>query len=854
MTIDVRPMSSDVLASLDAAYQDWDRTAAAQRARAAEESRLEFVSRFPLDEWPTMPLERYALGQQIDGGSACWWLEFNTKNVASMSGGSSSKHLIFKGSDGQWRFPKQYATVEQAWEAVRAGFVEAFRLAEVDQMDDIYNIEALYGAPALRTKALYMYFPDKFIPVCSFLHLHHFLDQLSQRYDANWLLGTNVLLLNTLRTVPFLQGLSTHELMTFAYHWADPRATPRLFKIAPGEQGRLWNDCLTGKFICVGWDEVGDLTNFRSKEDFKRAFADSYATEYNHNESTISRKANELWTLTTLEPGDLILANRGISEILAVGTVTDTGYEYRPDRAEYRHTVGVDWDLSAQKAIEPIGAWRTTTVSRVTAAVHRRLFSQQSPQPDVLAAIPVAVDDPYTTIEQAVKARGQVILYGPPGTGKTYVARRAAMWIAAGGSANPTAAQLLDDGPLVLEQETALATPQRRWQRVWFVVASPSTWSSEQRFRIDSIDQRYDGLQPNFAELSPGDLVVVYEASPTERIVALATVTQGHTAEVNTEQGFDLAPLVRIDNGIDSATLHSDPVLRHSEPAMHQCQGTLFALSSAEADRLLGMLTESNPTVDELMKPAPARLTRVTFHPSYTYEDFIEGFRPSPNGSGTLDLRLADGVFKRVCLAAAANPDVPYVVLIDEINRGNIAKIFGELITLIEHDKRGMSVTLPQSGHSFSIPPNVVLIGTMNTADRSIQLLDTALRRRFRFIELMPDSTTLEGVAIAGLGLAEFLDGLNDAIRNHVGRERQIGHAVFFQHGEVITSPEAFVDVFHHEVLPLVQEYLYDNYADLERVFGPGIIDAERAQLRDGLDDPITLCALLSEQFGLAAS
>src|SRR5690606_18660653 len=119
-------------------------------------------------------------------------------------------------------------------------------------------------------------------------------------------------------------------------------------------------------------------------------------------------------------------------------------------------------------------------------------------------------------------------------------------------------------------------------------------------------------------------------------------------------------------------------------------------------------------------------LTRLTFHASYSYEDFIEGFRPVAAKDGNLALRLEDGIFKRVCREAQANPDKPYLVLIDEINRANVAKVLGELITLLERDKRGMRVSLPQSKESFTIPPNVYVLATMNTADRSIKLLDAA--------------------------------------------------------------------------------------------------------------------------------
>ncbi len=854
VTLEVQKIPESALASIAESFASWDREQAAELAKNAEELRLEFLELFPLDVWPTLPIERYALGQQVEGGSFCWWLEFNTKQIASMSGGSSAKHLIFRGADGQWRFPTRYSTVEDAWSEVRAGFEEAFRLAEADQIDEIWGIEALYGAPALRTKALYMYFPEKFIPVCSFTHLHRFLSYLGQDYDTNWVLGTNVLLMRTLQSIPLLHGLSNQELGYFLYHWMDPREASQVVKIAPGEQGRFWEDCLSGGYICVGWDEVDDLRSYASKEEFRRAFSAKYASEYKDRESIITRKSNELWTLMTLAPGDQVIANRGITEILAVGTVTDSGYEFRVDRPEYRHTVSVDWDTSRACKINPVGAWRTTTVSKVSPAQYRRLFSGMENGADRLPP-PATIDSVLLDVERALHARGQAILYGPPGTGKTFWALRAAVWLSAGGSAKPEASQVLSDPKWFSETEKTLTTRQLRLPRVWFMVSNPANWSWEELFEDGYTEYSYGRIQNHFPEVAVGDLVFGYESAPTSRVVAVARVTQGYQPEIDPDHGLTLEPVEWIESGLDFATLKADPLVGLSEPVRFQCQGTLFALTEAEAHRLLQLSSDSNPYLKDTLTSPAAQLTRVTFHPSYTYEDFIEGFRPSQNAEGGLELQLADGVFKKVCTAAATDPKQPYVILIDEINRGNIAKIFGELITLLELDKRGLTATLPQSGEQFSVPPNVFIIGTMNTADRSIQLLDTAVRRRFRFIELMPDSDTLEGGSIAGLLLPEFLDQLNEMIRRKVGRERQIGHAVLFQGPVVVSSPEAFAEVFRHEILPMVQEYLYDNYADLADVFGANIIDASHERVAAGaFDDPVALCGWLAEQFDAAST
>ncbi len=253
--------------------------------------------------------------------------------------------------------------------------------------------------------------------------------------------------------------------------------------------------------------------------------------------------------------------------------------------------------------------------------------------------------------------------------------------------------------------------------------------------------------------------------------------------------------------------------------------------------------------VPESTRAAP--LTLLTFHPSYAYEDFIEGFKPAPTSDGTLSLRLEDGVFKRVCREAARHPSRNYLVLIDEINRANISRVFGELITLLEKDKRGLQVVLPQSKESFAIPPNVYIVGTMNTADRSIKLLDAALRRRFAFEELLPDPGLFEGAAVDSLPLDRFLAELNSRVARVEGREKQIGHSFLMDQGEPVTEPEEFARRFRQEILPLLQEYSYDDYAELAEYVGAELVDKESQRLnRAVLDDTEQLLQALGKEFG----
>ena len=156
---------------------------------------------------------------------------------------------------------------------------------------------------------------------------------------------------------------------------------------------------------------------------------------------------------------------------------------------------------------------------------------------------------------------------------------------------------------------------------------------------------------------------------------------------------------------------------------------------------------------------------------------------------------------------------------------GDIPRIFGELLTLLEKDKRGLEIILPLSGDNFAVPANVYLIGTMNTADRSIALLDTALRRRFGFVELMPDVSVLGTTSVGGnIPLGPWLAALNDRLREHLGRDArnlQIGHAYLLEGGRPVTDFNHFVRLLAEDVVPLLEEYCYEDYVALARISVP---------------------------------
>jgi hypothetical protein len=239
------------------------------------------------------------------------------------------------------------------------------------------------------------------------------------------------------------------------------------------------------------------------------------------------------------------------------------------------------------------------------------------------------------------------------------------------------------------------------------------------------------------------------------------------------------------------------------------------------------------------------RYEMVTFHPSYSYEEFMEGLRPviqpgndqnpreeegepsATERAGTAELvryEIVPGVFRRICQRAAADPDKRYALFIDEINRGNVPALFGELITLVEEDKRGgQVVTLPYSGERFSVPRNLHIIGTMNTADRSIALLDVALRRRFEFEEIGVDYDVLRNelqrvqeLDQQGLDVEKMLRRMNERISYLYDQDHCIGHGWLIS----VSNLTDLCKTFNCKIIPLLREYFYDDWTKVCRVLG----------------------------------
>lgn len=412
---------------LRAAAEAFDRSAVGDAEAAAEDERGQVLAQFPREEWAALPLSRYALGQAAPAGTGptyCRLIEFGTPNLGSIRGGSAAKHIMYRHNSGEWRVaaPLRGMEPQEAWEELRGQFVRAFEAAAAGDFEAVDDLELLRFGPALVTKSLATYFPDHFLPIYAGEHLRRFVRLLGGSGQADvpaW--HSNRRLLELVRSHEEFDGWSGQEVMHFLYEMFDPRPRQRtIWKIAPGERGRLWEECRKGGVIRVGWDELGDLGQYQSDTELKQAL-DAYWPRSSGASLTLARR---LLAFRDLENGDRIVANRGTDQILATGTVSGS-YRFEPDHGEYRHVVPVSWDdTSARKLPKPQHGWRST-FARIDPTLFARITADRADagtKGGQFSGGSVTLPEDVKGVLEALERKGQAILHGPPGTGKTRLA------------------------------------------------------------------------------------------------------------------------------------------------------------------------------------------------------------------------------------------------------------------------------------------------------------------------------------------------------------------------------------------------------------------------------------------------
>lgn len=420
------------------------------------------------------------------------------------------------------------------------------------------------------------------------------------------------------------------------------------------------------------------------------------------------------------------------------------------------------------------------------------------------------------------------------------------------------------------------AAPGEQDRGYWWLNANPKIWSfadiavgEVQSYTLYNENGNKRRIFQNFLDAKAGDMIIGYESNPVKQIVAIGRVI----AEQDGEKLF-FEKVEGLTSPIDYATLKGCPELERMEYFQNP-QGSMFKLTRGEYDFILDMIREENPVAQEasvdaytksdfldevymtekryenlvavlrnkkniILQGAPgvgktfaarrlawsmmgekddSRIEFVQFHQNYSYEDFMMGYKPVEDG-----FELKYGIFYRFCQKAANQPDKEFFFIIDEINRGNMSKIFGELLMLIEKDYRGTKATLAYNGLSFYVPKNLYIIGMMNTADRSLAMIDYALRRRFSFFEVEP--------GFDSEGFIHYQNGLNNETLNELvnkvkdlnreisldkslGKGFCIGHSYFC--GRDVCTEEWLHSIVDYDILPMLSEYWFDDANKLQR-------------------------------------
>jgi len=438
------------------------------------------------------------------------------------------------------------------------------------------------------------------------------------------------------------------------------------------------------------------------------------------------------------------------------------------------------------------------------------------------------------------------------------------------------------------KESEEVITPYDENINFWWLNANPTIWKIKDigvglRQTYTSINERGNKRRvfKYFSEIKPNDIVIGYESTPTKAILAIYKLTQGLHDSKEEKGIIEFEKIEDIKNPVYYSELQSFPELKKAEPLINN-QGSLFKLTREEFETIRLLIDEKNHqiktpqklpfyTINDALKEIflekeelesiiellnykkniilqgppgvgktflakrlafaaigqkdTEKIEMIQFHQSYSYEDFIQGFRP--NQEGRFDLK--NGIFYDFCKKAQFDSENKYFFIIDEINRGNLSKVFGELMMLIENDKRGADFAIPLAYSEskidkFFIPENVYLIGTMNTADRSLALVDYALRRRFCFIDLEPKFESKKFkkfLSDKGMDeqfikrIIEKMSLLNKEIENdkkNLGHGFLIGHSYFCANDSILSNPEDwFKKIIRNEIGPLMKEYWFED-------------------------------------------
>lgn len=743
--------------------------------------------------------------------SFCYWLESKTVELGSIWGGSSYKFGIYRYdkrpdnpsvvvSDEEYAWYKKYnaSNRDEAFEIVLKAIVTIAESALSGNLEAIED-ENTFGN-VIKWKIAFLYANEMLLPIYKRDMLEKAASKLGYSDSAKAKIYE---LQHFLMSQKGGKDLFDFYDELLAIIEAEPsNKKTKVWLFAPGENACMWDECKESQTMCLGWDLIGDLSEFNNKEELTKALQVAYQKE----DASFKNDSLALWQFVhDIHPGDIVYAKKGINKIIGRGVV-ESDYYYDGALSTYRHIRKVKWTH--------YGDW-------------------------------------------------------------DYPAHKLVLKTLTGISKYPDFVRNLND--IVVEGNPITTTQSTSTKHYWWLVAAPDVWKFSDinvgevmEYTLLNENGNKRRVYQNFLDAKVGDIVIGYASTPTLQVVAL-----GEIAKDTDEQHLYFRKTEQLLNPIDYSIIKGYEELRSMECMAGGGRGTLFKVTEDEYQLLMELIRKENPILtsgsidiytDErflnevymsasdlqklkalikkkqniILQGAPGvgktftaerlaytlmgeidkqRVEMVQFHQNYSYEDFILGYKPNADGG----FELKHGVFYKFCKKALNTPDKDFFFIIDEINRGNLSKIFGELLMLIENSYRGKEIKLAYTDELFTVPKNLYIIGMMNTADRSLAMIDYALRRRFSFFEMYPGFAT-EGFKSYQLSLGnEKLDKLiqgiqtlNEAISSDdsLGNGFCIGHSYFCNQTEF--SMEWLENVVEYDIEPMLKEYWFDDIQKYE--------------------------------------
>ena len=774
---------------------------------------LKFQEIWPMEKLETMSLEEYT---NLEKTSFTYWLERETREVGGSGVGSSFSFRIYRRSnkstvysrenrmtDGEYCwFTDLGDTPQLVFPKVRDLVVEIVKASGEGNYQKVLNVEYGKFGKALQWKIAFLYNPDRFLPIyqtdvilkaCRALGMNAENSTLAEQYE--FLYNSKPVDLNTIDYANWLYKEYSEKISeTGIKYWV----------AAPGPGASEWDYFVKQGIYALGWTELGDLREFNEKAELNEELL---IAKRNSN-SDRKNDALALWNIAkVIKPGDVVFAKRGLHEYVGYGVVKSS-YTYNASDEQYPHQIEVDWKKQ--------GSWTAEY------QIVKKTLTE------------------ITSYKEYVEQLIDLIIKEVPIDKSTGSKEISHYWL----NANP-----------------------KIWKIADFEIGQHQSYTA---FNVNGNKRR---MFDCFESIQPGDLIVGYESSPSMKVTAIFECTAALHEDENEVQRIEfkiqrfLNRPIAWESLLQVEAFKDADVVKNNQGSLYRLTKLQFeAIMSLEYDTDLPKYTIENLKSDSfianeklekmvsylknkkniILQGPPgtgktfvakklayalmgekddSRIEMVQFHQSVSYEDFIQGYRPTDTGS----FKLKNGNFYKLCARALKNTDQPYFFIIDEINRGNLSKIFGELLMLIESDKRSQeyAINLMYSDSEesrFFVPPNIHIIGTMNTADRSLAVVDYALRRRFAFFNLKPEFNEkfkgfLKGVNVENAlidKISNRMNQLNSEINDDLGSGFEIGHSFFTPNSATIPNTEWFNDVVDFEIKPLLDEYYFDDSSQVE--------------------------------------